>query len=138
MTKGKWASADSAPLMKDPVGKEASGQFSYISAVGMLLYPVGHPPGVSYTVNCCARYMFCPKRLHGLVLQQTGRYLKATRRKGLFLDQSKDICKIDNCLDANLAGMHGHELPTNPSCVKSRTDYVITFADYSVMWQSKL
>ena len=46
---------------------------------------------------------------------------------------SKDICKLDNYPDANFAGMYGHELPTDPSCVKSRTGYVITFADCPVI-----
>ena len=34
--------------------------------------------------------------------------------------------------------MYGHELPTDPACVKSRTGFVITFANCPVYWASKL
>ena len=37
-----------------------------------------------------------------------------------------------------VCGMYGHEKPTDPSCVKSRTGYTITFANCPVIWQSKL
>ena len=40
--------------------------------------------------------------------------------------------------DADFAGMYGHEEPTDPASVKSRTGYVITVADCPVHWQSKL
>ena len=34
--------------------------------------------------------------------------------------------------------MYGHENSTDPSCVKSRTGFVITVANCPVLWQSKL
>ena len=34
--------------------------------------------------------------------------------------------------------MYGHEKPTDPSCVKSCSGFDITFADVSILWQSKL
>jgi hypothetical protein len=34
--------------------------------------------------------------------------------------------------------MYGHENPTDPSCAKSRTRFVITVANCPVLWQSKL
>ena len=33
--------------------------------------------------------------------------------------------------------MYGHELPTDPACVKSRTGFVTTFAYCLVYWTSK-
>jgi hypothetical protein len=48
------------------------------------------------------------------------------------------MCKIDCYPDADFAGMFGHEKPTDPSCVKSRTGFIITFADCPVYWASKL
>ena len=35
------------------------------------------------------------------------------------------------------SGMYGHEKPTDPACVKSRTGFTITFADCEVQWISK-
>lgn len=138
MAKVKWTPADGNPLVKDEDGEPASGQFSYSSVVGMLLYLAGHTrPDIAYAVNCCARYMFNPKHIHELALKRIGRYLKATRRRGLILNPSKEL-RIDNYPDADFAGMYGHEKPTDPSCVKSRTGYTITFANCPVIWQSKL
>ena len=34
--------------------------------------------------------------------------------------------------------MFGHEKPTDPACVKSRTGFVIMFDDCPVLWVSKL
>jgi hypothetical protein len=36
------------------------------------------------------------------------------------------------------AGMYGHEKPMDPSCVKSCTGFVITFAGVPIIWQSRL
>ncbi len=53
----------------------ASGAFSYSSVVGMLLYLSGHTrPDITFAVNCCARYMFCPKHSHELALKRIGRF----------------------------------------------------------------
>ena len=80
MAKGKFTPAESTHLVKDTNGEEACGYFSYRSVVGMLLYLSGHNrPDIAYAVNCCARYMFCPKHLHETVLMRIGRCLKATR-----------------------------------------------------------
>jgi hypothetical protein len=48
------------------------------------------------------------------------------------------VCKIDAYPDADFAGMYGHEEHTDPACAKSRTGFIITFADCPVFWQSKL
>jgi hypothetical protein len=137
-TSGKFTPAEAKPLVKDSDGEPALGDFSYSSVVGMLLYLAGHTrPDIAYAVNCCARYMFCPKRSHELALKRIGRYLKATRDRGLVLNPTKEL-KISCYPDADFAGMYGHENPTDPSCVKSRTGFVITVANCPVLWQSKL
>jgi hypothetical protein len=60
---GKATPAERAPLVKDEDGPIASGDFSYSSVVGMLLYLSGHSrPDIAYAVNCAARYMCCPKQ----------------------------------------------------------------------------
>jgi hypothetical protein len=137
--KSKFTPAEAKPLVKDEEGEPGSGQFSYSSVVGMLLYLAGHTrPDITYAVNCCARYMFSHKRSHELALKRIGRYLKATRDKGMILNPSKELYKLDAYPDADFCGLFGHEKPTDPTCVKSRTGYVINFADCPVLWQSKL
>ena len=65
--KGKFTPSESKPLVKNVNGKLATGTFSYISVVGMLLYLSRHSrPIITFAVNCCACYMFCLKHLHEL------------------------------------------------------------------------
>jgi hypothetical protein len=131
--------AEAAPLVKDSEGAPATGALSYISVVGMLLYLSGHThPHIAYAVNCAARYMFCPKKSHEEALKQIGRFLKATRNRGLIIKPSSGVLKIDAYPDAGFAGMYGYEHHDDPSCVKSWTGYVINVANCPVMWQSKL
>ena len=40
--------------------------------------------------------------------------------------------------DADFDGMYGHELPTDPECVKRRTGFFITFTYCPVYWEYKL
>ena len=80
MAKGKSTPDKSTPLVKNTDGEAACGSFSYSSIVGMLLYLSGHTRlDIAYAVNCCARYMFCPKHSHETALKRICRYLKATR-----------------------------------------------------------
>ena len=64
--------------------------------------------------------------------------MKAPRNRGLILDPCAESCKLDCYPDADFSVMYGHELPTDPSCVKSRTGFIVTFADCPVYWASKL
>lgn len=136
---GKWTPAELKPLVKDADGEPAREGFSFAAVVGMLLYLTGHSrPEMSYAVNCAARYMFAPKHSHEQALKRIGRYLKATRDRGMVLNPSGNVLKIDCYPDADFAGMYGHEKSNDPACVKSRTGYVITAANCPVHWQSKL
>ena len=143
---GKATPAERAPLVKDADGPVASGDFSYSSVVGMLLYLAGHSrPDIAYAVNCAARYMFCPKQSHEKALKCIGRYLKATQERGLILNPNPvndgtggDALQIDSYPDADFAGLYGYEKTTDPASVKSRTGFIITVAESPVLWQSKL
>ena len=61
-----------------------------------------------------------------------GRYLKATRDRGLVINPVcnsngvADMLQIDNYPDADFAGMYGYEKPTDPASAKSRTGFTIT------------
>jgi len=83
---GKFVPAGPKPLPKDEDGPACEEDFNVAAVVGQLLYLSGHSrPEIAYAVNCCARYMFCPRRSHELALKQIGRYLRRTRTRGLFL-----------------------------------------------------
>jgi hypothetical protein len=81
--------------------------------------------------------MFAPKLVHEQALKRMGRYLKATREKGLILNPSGDL-KVDAYPDADFAGMYGYLKITDPACVKSRTGFLITVSDCPMVWFSKL
>ncbi len=105
----------------------------------MLLYLSGQTrPDITFAVNCCAGYMFCPKHLHEFALKCTGCYLKQTSDHGMVMNPSSNVCKIDAYPDADFAGMYGDEDHTDPTCAKSCTGFIITFAKCPVFWQSKL
>jgi hypothetical protein len=135
----KWTPAEAAPPVKDAEVAPATGAFSYSRVVGMLLYLSGHTrPDIADAVNCAAWYMFCPKKSHEEALKQIGRYLKATRNRGLTINPSSGVLKFDAYPDADFAGMYEYERHDDPSCVKSWTGYVINVANCPVMWQSKM
>jgi hypothetical protein len=56
----------------------------------------------------------------------------------MIMNPSTDICKIDGYPDADFAGMYGLEKPVDPSCVKSCTGFVTTFANVPILWKSQL
>ena len=136
--RGKHTPAETRPLVKDADGVAATKGFSYSTVVGMLLYLSGHTrPDITYAVNCCARYMFCPKHSHELALKCIGRYLKNTSSHGCIINPTREL-SIDAYPDADFTGMYGHELPTDTACAKSRSGFVIVFAGVPVIWKSKL
>jgi hypothetical protein len=105
LVKGKYTPSESKPLVKNLNSEAASGAFSYSSVVGVLLYLSGHTrPDITFAVNCCARYMFCPKHLHELALKRIGCYLEQTSDHGMVMNPSSNVCKIDAYPDADFAG----------------------------------
>ena len=82
--------------------------------------------------------MFFPKHSHETSFKCIGCYLKTTWDRGLILNPNSNVCKLDCYPDADFAGFYGHESPTDPACVKSRTGFFITFDDSPLYWASKL
>ena len=137
MSKGKFTPSEAKPLVKDENGEPSSGMFSYISIVWMTLYLYGNNrPYVALAVNICARYMFSPKQYHKLSLKILACYLKQTKDRGL--NPNSDVCKLYAYPDADFSGMYGHENHTDTVCVKTRTIFIIAFADFPVLWFPKL
>ena len=135
----KLTPAEHKPLVRDTDGTPAEGAFSYSSVVGMLLYLAGHSrPDLAYSVNCCARYMFAPRKSHEDALIRIGQYLKGTRDKGLILTPTSSVLNVEAYPDADFGGLYGHEHPSDPACVKSRTGFVIKVANCPVLWKSQL
>ena len=70
-------------------------------------------------------------------MKTIGRYLLATRDKGLVMNPSESF-GINAYPDADFAGMWGHEDPLNPTTVKSCAGFMINVANCPVLWKSSL
>ncbi len=129
--------AENAAFGRDLDGKEASGSVNYASVIGMLLYLGHNRPDISFAMHQCARYTHSPKQSREDALICIGRYLKSTLQNGLILTPSNNF-KIDCYPDADFAGLWGRNKKQDPHCIRSRTGYVICFADCPILLKSKL
>ena len=126
------------PLVKDDGGEPPNGTYSYPSVVGMLQYLHGHSrPDITFAVSQVARFTHSPKRSHEIALERIGQYLKGTIDDGLILKPTGAF-DIDAYVDADFAGLWPLEDKQDPSCVKSRTGFVICISSCPVIWTSKL
>ena len=131
------------PALKEPLGKDengdpANGSFSYASVIGMALYLCGHSrPDIQFAVSQCARFIHGTKRSHEKALIRIGQYLKSTTDEGLIL-RPTDSYDIECHVDADFAGLYSVEDVMDPTCVKSRTGYVISVCGCPVVWVSRL
>ena len=137
---GARTPAPKAPLPKDMDGTPFAGEYNYASVVGMLMYLTGHSrPDITFAVHQCARHTHRPTEKHRKYLKQIGRYLQKTKDKGLILKPAiRDELHIECFVDADFAGLWGHEEPNDSHVTKSRTGYVIMINQCPVLWTSKL
>lgn len=137
-TNGVRTPAICDPLPKDSEGEPFDNSFNYPSIVGMCLYLCNNSrPDITFAVNQCSRYNHFPKRIHGEALKRIGRYLVATRDKGLILRPTNSL-HIDCYVDADFAGLYAHENINDPASVRSRTGYVINVGGCPIIWKSTL
>ena len=64
-------------------------------------------------------------------------YLQGTKDNVLVFNPSKKLV-VDYYDDAYFAGLWGHEDPQDPICARSRTGFVVTFANCPLLWVSKI
>jgi hypothetical protein len=125
-------------LVKDEDGDPPDGTYSYASVIGMLQYLKGHSrPDLTFAVSQCARFMHGTRRSHEEALERIGQYLKGTMDAGLVLKPTSDLT-IECYVDADFAGLWPYEDRQDPSCVRSRSGYVICISGCPVIWNSKL
>lgn len=130
--------ASSTPLGSDVNGENFNETWGYSSVVGMLNYLANNTrPDISYATHQCARFTHNPKKSHGMAVKHIIRYLSGTKDKGIIMTPSNNF-SVDCYVDADFAGLYGHEDCQNPVSVKSRTGYVLLLADCPLLWVSKL
>ena len=130
--------ADQKPLGANKDGAPCKEQWSYASFVGMMMYLSSNSrPDIAFAVHQCARFMHNPRQSHEVALKRIVRYLKGTCNKGMKLKPSTKL-NLDCYADADFAGLWSAELPNDPTCVKSRTGYLLMLGSVPVSWSSKL
>ena len=130
--------ASSTTLGSDLTGDVFANDFSYASAVGMLMYLASNSrPDIAFAVHQCARFTHSPKASHGEAIKRICRYLKSTMTQGLIIRPTSSL-QLDVYVDSDFAGLWRSEDSQDPVCVKSGTGFVILLAACPLLWQSKL
>ena len=124
--------SDKTPCSTVPLGKDIDGEafnedWEYASVVGMLMYlPTNSRPDIAYAVNQCARFTHNHKDSHATGVKRVLRYLKGNKNKGMTI-QPTATHDVHCYVDADFGGLWGSEDDQDPTCVKSRTGFVLLF-----------
>ena len=113
--------------------------FNYRSIVGKLNYLAQTTRGdITYATHQIAKYSADPREPHGEAILYLVRYLKKTRDLGLRF--KPDPTKGFECYcDADFAGNWNKPFAANdPSTAKSRSGWVVFYANCPIIWASKL
>jgi hypothetical protein len=137
--KGRTTPAMKTVLVhKDANGAPFDNSFHYRSVIGKLNYlEKSTRPEIAYIVYQCARYCSEPKQSHAEAVKRIGRYLAATKHQGIILKPNSNM--FECYVDASHAGDWKQEASIDdPSTARSRTGYVLTYANCPIIWASKL
>jgi hypothetical protein len=126
-------------LKRDEKAPLYRGSFHYRSIIGKLNFlEKSTRPDIAYAVHQCARFCEDPKQTHFDAVIHLAKYLAGTVDQGIILDPKHDK-SFEVYADADFAGnwnkITAHK---DPSTAKSRSGYVILFADCPIIWSSKL
>ena len=131
------------PAAQEPLGSDKDGEpfneeWSYPAAVGMLLYLSSNTrPDIQFAVHQVARFTHNPKRSHGQALKRIIRYLIHSPDEGIRF--TPNLSEGLNCyVDADFAGLWGHEDEQDPVSVRSRTGFTLTLFGCPIIWKSVL
>jgi len=127
------------PLFRYKDAEPFNRAFNYRSALGMLQYLGNNTrPDCAYAINACARYCIDPKEPHAAAVKRIARYLKGTLDEGMIIKPDFMNLTLDCHVDADFAGNWNPKDPEDPSSVKSRTGFLLTFAGVPILWKSKI
>ena len=84
-----------------------------------------------------ARFSHNPKKFHASAVKTIIRYLAGTMDQGVIYKRPESLC-LDCYVDADFAGLYGRDPPESPSCVKSRTGYIISVGGCYILCKSQL
>ena len=93
---------------------------------------------ITYAVHQCSRFMASPKKSHGEAVKHIGRYLLATRGKGMII--KPDPSQQFECwVDADFTGNWDQNIALEDSdTARSRYGFVVKYAGFPLYWASKM
>jgi hypothetical protein len=113
------------------------GHFHYRRVIGKLNYlEKSTRPDIAFATHQCARFSHDPKQPHGDAVKWLGRYLKATRDKGMILRPTGN--SFDVYVDADFAGNWNPAEAHESYTARSRHGFVILYAGCPITWASQL
>ena len=117
---------------------EFDRHFDYRSVIGKINYlEKSTRPDISFATHACARFASNPRQPHGEAIKWLGKYLLATKDKGLILKPGKQ--SFDCFVDASFGdNWNLEEAETEPDTAKSRTGFVINYANCPIIWKSTM
>ena len=129
----------SSLLHKDTDGPNMQPEFHYRSVIGKLNFlEKSTRPDISVSIHQCARFSESPKKSHAEAVKRIGRYLLATRDKGIIIHPNKSR-QFDCWVDADFAGnWRQADAHSDPMTAKSRSGWIVRFASAPITWASKM
>eukprot|EP00957_Ditylum_brightwellii_P176217 13418038-Ditylum_brightwellii.AAC.1 len=102
-------------------------------------------PDISMAVHQCVRYTYNPCCIHEVAVKRIVCYLIGTKDTkegqtgyhGMVINRTDDLT-LECFVDANFAGLWGHEDDQVSSSVKSCTGFILTLGGTLILWVSKL
>ncbi len=127
-------------LSRHPECPDFDDSFNYHRVIGKLLFlEKSTRPDLSYAIHQCARFSHDPKQIHGEAVKRIGRYLKATKDKGLIMKPSPDDDQLSLHVDASFAGDWDKEIAaSDPATAQSRHGYVLRDCGIPLLWASQM
>ena len=113
-------------------------EYDYRQVIGKLLYlEKSTRPDISCAVHQCARHCTDPKVQHTIAVKRIGRYLLATKDKGLIMKPNQEgmECWVDA---AHATEWNSKTASDDPNTARSRMGYLITYAGCPMHWTSKM
>ncbi len=131
--------ASTVKLGRDIHGKAMDKDWHYRSVIGKLNFLEKLTRlDIAYSVHQCAQFSADPKESHTSAVKRIGKYLLATKDKGLILNPREHY--FECWVDADFLGQYvkgTEDMDLDAMTAKSRTGFIITYAGCPITWGIK-